>query len=193
LLASNTAMRDLQQYNAPIDFVDGRCDLRLRPSTHALSRAVRQRNRCRSGCIGSARPFARRRRLIHWWRERDSNPRSRKREITFETAPLDDSGYLLLRQIPAPSLQGPTDRIPLRPPLAHRYTSARGIKSSQSLPRAASNTSATADSIAIIGGFRSEDGLRRARGQTPSKCLLRFPRSGGGRRYRWSSVALPSV
>jgi hypothetical protein len=26
-------MRDLQQYNAPIDFVDGRCDLRLRPRT----------------------------------------------------------------------------------------------------------------------------------------------------------------
>jgi hypothetical protein len=25
-------MRDLQQYNAPIDFVDGRCDLRLRPT-----------------------------------------------------------------------------------------------------------------------------------------------------------------
>jgi hypothetical protein len=118
---------------------------------------------------------------------------SRKREITFETAPLDDSGYLLLRQIPAPSLQGPTDRIPLPPPLAHWYTSAREIKSSQSLPRAASNTSATADSVAIIGGFRSEDWSRRARGQTPSKCLLQFPRSGGGRRYRWSSVALPSV
>jgi hypothetical protein len=64
-------------------------------SAHALSRAVQQRNRCQSGCIGSARLFSRWRKLIHWWREWDSNPRSRKREITFETAPLDDSDYLL--------------------------------------------------------------------------------------------------
>jgi hypothetical protein len=96
--------------NAPIDFIDGRCDLRLCPS--ALG-SVSRRAATQSvpvGCIGSARPFARRRRLIHWWRERDSRtpPRSCEREITFETAPLDDSGYLPLRQILAPSLQGPT-------------------------------------------------------------------------------------
>ena len=31
-------MRDLQQQNAPIDFAGGRCDLRLCPSAHAVSR-----------------------------------------------------------------------------------------------------------------------------------------------------------
>ena len=60
--------------------------------THRLA-AARQRNRCRSGCIGSARPFARRRRLAHWRRNLDSNPLvPRKQEKLFRRAFFDRFG-----------------------------------------------------------------------------------------------------